>query len=76
MVLRIAIAVLGFVLGILTVIRFRKYLKQNTWSKLKAEQERTLIIQVYFKDRNLDLGIDLDLDIDLYLGLLLYLYLN
>ena len=50
MVLRIAIAVLGFVLGILTVIRFRKYLKQNTWSKLRSEQERTLIIQVYFKE--------------------------
>ena len=48
--LSISIAILGFVLGILTVIKFRKYLKQNTWSKLRASQERTLIIQVYFKE--------------------------
>ena len=45
-VLRIAIAIIGFLLGILTVIKFRKYLKQNTWSQLRAAQERTLIIQV------------------------------
>ena len=45
-VLRIAIAIIGFLLGILTVIKFRKYLKQNTWSQLRTEQERTLIIQV------------------------------
>ena len=46
MVLRIAIAIIGCLLGILTVIKFRKYLKQNAWSHLRAEQERTLIIQV------------------------------
>ena len=46
MILRIAIAIIGFLLGILTVIKFRKYLKQNTWSQLRAAQERTLIIQV------------------------------
>ena len=50
-VLRIAIAIIGFLLGILTVIKFRKYLKQNKWSQLRAKQERTLIIQVNFCSR-------------------------
>ena len=45
-VLRIAIAIIGCLLGILMVIKFRKYIKQNTWSQLRAAQERTLIIQV------------------------------
>ena len=51
-VLRIAIAIIGFLLGILTVIKFRKYLKKkNIWSKLRAQQERTLIIQVNIRSR-------------------------
>ena len=50
-VLRIAIAIIGLLLGILTVIKFRKYLKQNTWSISRVEIERTLIIQVKFCSR-------------------------
>ena len=54
-ILRITIAIIGFLLGILTVIKFRKYLKQNTWSKLRTKRERTLIIQV-----NICYRLDLD----------------
>lgn len=46
LLVRVAIAVTGFILGILTVIAFRKYIKNNKWTKIKAKQERALIIQV------------------------------